>query len=106
MSAALNGRFGAVVVQAQAAELSLAGQTRTLDLMAKVLQASLRADDPGQAIRIEAKAADLDLRGTPVSWDVDARVSMVDSTIPASAGTPPLVTIKGEFVRARIGYAD
>ncbi|MGO4125866.1 hypothetical protein AB4Z01_15800 [Inquilinus sp. YAF38] len=109
VSATLNGRFGAVTVEAQAAELSLAGQARTLDLSAEALQATLRADDPGQAIRIEAKAADLDLgfrRGTPVSWDVDARVSMVDSTIPAAAGHPPLVSIKGEFVRARIGYAD
>jgi hypothetical protein len=109
VSATLNGRFGAVVVQVQAAELSLAGQARTLDLSAKALQATLRVDDPGQAIRIEAKAADLDLgfrRGTPVSYQVDAQVSMVDSTIPASAGTPPLVSIKGEFVRTRIGYAD
>lgn len=109
VSAALNGRFGAVAVEAQAAELSLAGQARTLDLSAKALQATLRADDPGQAIRIQAKAADLDLgfrRGTPVSWDVDARVAMVDSAIPASAGHPPLVSIKAEFVRARIGYAD
>lgn len=109
VSATLNGRFGAVAVEAQAAELSLAGQARTLDLSAKALQATLRADDPGQAIRIQAKAADLDLgfrRGTTVSWDVDARVSVVDSTIPAAAGHPPLVSIKGEFVRARIGYAD
>jgi hypothetical protein len=109
VSATLNGRFGAVTVEAKAAELSLAGQARTLDLSAKALQATLRADDPGQAIRIQADAADLDLgfrRGASVSWDVDARVSVVDSTIPAAAGHPPLVSIKGEFVRARIGYAD
>jgi hypothetical protein len=109
VSAMLNGRFGAVTVEAKAAELSLAGQARTLDLSAKALQATLRADDPGQAIRIQADAADLDLgfrRGASVSWDVDARVSVVDSSIPAAAGHPPLVSIKGEFVRARIGYAD
>ncbi|MFE0754041.1 hypothetical protein ACFW16_08820 [Inquilinus sp. NPDC058860] len=109
VSATLNGRFGAVAVEAKAAELSLAGQARTLDLSARALQATLRADDPGQAIRIQADAADLDLgfrRGTPVSYQVDARVSVVDSTIPAAAADRPLVSIKGEFVRARIGYAD
>lgn len=109
VSATLSGRFGAVTVEAKAAELSLAGQARTLDLSARALQATLRADDPGQAIRIQADAADLDLgfrRGTPVSYEVDARVSVVDSTLPASAGHPPLVSIKGEFVRARIGTID
>ena len=109
VSATLNGRFGAVTVEAQAAELSLSGQAGTLDLSARALQATLRATDPGRAIRIQADAADLDLgfrRGTPVSYDVDARVSVVDSTIPAAAGHPPLVSIKGQFVRARIGYVD
>ncbi|WP_225773588.1 hypothetical protein [Inquilinus sp. Marseille-Q2685] len=109
VSATLSGRFGAVAVEVQAAELSLAGQARTLDLSARALQATLRANDPGQAIRIQADAADLDLgfrRGTPVSYQVDARMSVVDSTIPASAVDRPLVSIKGEFVRARIGYAD
>lgn len=109
VSATLSGRFGAVAVDVQAAELSLAGQARTLDLSARALQATLRVTDPGQAIRIQADAADLDLgfrRGTPVSYQVDARMSVVDSTLPAAAVDRPLVSIKGEFVRARIGYAD
>ncbi|WP_343714926.1 hypothetical protein [Inquilinus sp.] len=110
VEATLDGRFGAVAVQVHAAKLSLSGQARTLDLTANAVQATLRADDPGEAIRIQADAADLDLgfrRGTPVSYQVDARVSMVDSTIPAAAGDrPPRVSIKGEFVRARIGYDD
>jgi hypothetical protein len=109
VEATLAGRFGAVTVEAHAADLSLSGQARTLDLSANAVRATLRADDPGQAIRIQADAADLDLgfrRGAPVSWDVDAKVSLVDSSIPASAGDRPLVMIRGDFVRARIGYVD
>jgi hypothetical protein len=110
VEATLDGRFGAVAVEVHAAELSLSGQARTLDLSANALRATLRADDPGQSIRIQADAADLDLgfrRGAPVSYAVDARMSLIDSVLPASAGDrPPLVTIKGDFVRARIGYVD
>jgi len=111
VEATLDGRFGAVTVDVHAAELSVTGRARTLDLSARALHAAIRATDPdpGQAIRIQANAADLDLgfrRGTPVSWDVDAKVSLVDSSIPASAADRPLVTIKGDFVRARIGYED
>ncbi|MGK9167888.1 hypothetical protein KXR53_16395 [Inquilinus limosus] len=111
VSATLDGRFGAVAVRVQAAELSLSGQARTLDLSARALQATVRSTspDPGRSIRIAADAADLDLgfrRGTPVSYAVDAKVSVVDSTLPASAGDRPLVSIKGDFVRARLGYVD
>ncbi|MGK9235026.1 hypothetical protein KXS07_25425 [Inquilinus limosus] len=111
VSATLDGRFGAVAVRAQAAELTLTGRASTLDLSARALQATVRSTgpDPGRSIRIQADAADLDLgfrRGTPVSYQVDAKVSVVDSTLPASAGDRPLVSIKGDFVRARIGYVD
>jgi hypothetical protein len=111
VSATLNGRFGTVAVAAEAAELSLTGRVWALDVSAKALKATIHntSPDPGQAIRIEAKAADIDLgfrRGTPVGYAVDARVAMVDSEIPTSAGGQPLVTIKGDFVRAHIGYDD
>ena len=111
LSAALDGRFGAVAVDSEAAEVSLAGRVWTLDLSAKALKATIRntSPDPGQAIRIDGKAVDVDLgfrRGTPVTYAVDAKVSMVESTVPVSAGGRPSVSVTGKFVRARIGYID
>jgi hypothetical protein len=111
VSATLDGHFGAVRVAAQAAQLSLTGQTRTIDVSARALKADLRliSPEPAESVRLNADAGDITLafrRGTPVSYTVDARFASVDSTVPASVGGHPLVAISGNFIKARIGFED
>ncbi|MBS7540150.1 hypothetical protein [Ancylobacter lacus] len=106
-SARLEGRFGAVEVEAGAFDLELAGSAARARFAGDALR--LRYDEALEAtagsVEVAGRAIDAALRfaGTaPLAWRVEARAAMVDATRPNEPAATRHVAVTGDYVHVEI----
>ena len=103
----LAGDYSAVSLDNKAADFTLNGYAKSIDLRADAIRSHLGFDRArtGDAIRIAGRSLDASLAfasDTQVSYRVDAVAAMVDSSLPNTPGADTSVEIKGQYVRATI----
>ncbi len=107
LKADLTGDFAHVAIASKAADISLDGHAAGIDILGAAVRAHLRYDTIRQdeTVSITAQSLQTDLtfgNGVPVDYSVIAKASYVDSLEPSVPGARPRVSIKGDFVHARI----
>ncbi|MDP9809917.1 hypothetical protein J2W42_002776 [Rhizobium tibeticum] len=105
--ARLDGDFASVAISSKAADITFDGHATGIDILGAAVRARLRYDtirqDETVSINAQSLQADLDFgSGVPVDYSVIAKASYVDSLEASVQGARPRVSIKGDFVHARI----
>lgn len=103
----LTGDYSAISLDNKAADFTLNGYARSVDLRGDALRSHLRFEraSKGEAIRIAGNSLDASLTftsGTQIRYRVDALAAMVDSALPNTPQADTSVEIKGQYVRATI----
>ncbi|KQV66136.1 hypothetical protein [Rhizobium sp. Root1220] len=105
--AQLSGNFDSVGISGKAADVTLDGHASAVDILGAAVRVRLSYDQVkrDETVDIAAQSLDADLgfgNDVPVDYTVTAKASYVDSLAPSMPGAKPLVTIRGDYVRARI----
>ncbi|RDJ08907.1 hypothetical protein [Rhizobium grahamii] len=107
VSARLTGDFANVAISSKAADITFDGHSTGIDIIGAAVRARLHyvtiRQDETISIDAQSLQAELDFgSGVPVDYSVIAKASYVDSLEPSVPGARPRVSIKGDFVHARI----
>ena len=105
--AQLDGDFASVAIASKAADITFDGHATGIDILGTAVRAQLRYDTIRQdeTVSITAQSLQADLNfgsGVPLDYSVIAKASYVDSLEPSVPGAKPRVSIKGDYVHARI----
>lgn len=101
------GDFASLGISSKAADISLEGHASTVDILGAAVRAQLHYDGIRRDERIDIAAQSLEAelgfgRDVPVDYTVTAKASYVDSPGPSVPGAKPQVTIRGDYVHARL----
>ena len=107
LKAELDGDFANVAITSKAADVAFDGHAAGMDILGTAVRAHLRYNSIRQdeTVNITAQSLQTDLTfgsGVPVDYSVIAKASYVDSLEPSVPGARPRVSIKGDYVHARI----
>jgi hypothetical protein len=107
VKARFEGDFARLGISSKAADIALEGHASTVDILGAAVRARLNYDAIRRDERIDITAQSLEAelgfgRDVPVEYTVTAKAALVDSPSPSVSGARPLVTIKGDYVHARI----
>ncbi|OWV83615.1 hypothetical protein ATY81_24870 [Rhizobium sp. R72] len=107
LKAELDGDFANVAIASKAADITFDGHAAGVDILGTAVRAHLRYDTIRQdeTLSITAQSLQADLTfgsGVPLDYSVIAKASYVDSLEPSVPGARPRVSIKGDYVHARI----
>lgn len=105
--ARLDGNFSAFRTSGNAADITLNGHASEVDITGTAVRANLTYAliTRDETIGIEAQSLDAYIgfgEHVPVDYTVMAKASLVDTLTPSVPGAKPQVTIRGDYVRARI----
>ena len=104
--AQLDGDFN-VAIASKVADVTFDGQATGIDILGTAVRARLRYDTirQNETVSITAQSLQADLGfggGVPLDDSVIAKASYVDSLEPSVPGARPHISIKGDYVHARI----
>ncbi|WP_157961416.1 hypothetical protein [Microvirga flavescens] len=105
--ARLSGDFSSIALDNKAADISFDGHARNVSVRGGAIKARFSFDEirQNETITVDAYALDVLLgfgRTTPISYTVEAKASLVDSSLANSPGAKPSVSIKSDYARVRI----
>ncbi len=105
--ARLDGNFSSFRTSGNAADISLDGHASEVDISGTAVRANLTYASIARDEKIGIEATSLDATlgfgaDVPVDYTVTAKASLVDAEKPSVPGAKPQVTIRGDYVRARI----
>jgi hypothetical protein len=105
--AQLDGDFANVAIASKAADVAFDGHATGIDILGTAVRARLRYDTirQNETVSITAQSLQADLTfggGVPLYYSVIAKASYVDSLEPSVPGASPRISIKGDYVHARI----
>ncbi|MEW9309137.1 MULTISPECIES: hypothetical protein [Labrys] len=107
-SSRLSGSFASLDVNSRAGDIALDGHARNVSIEGNAIRARLSYAriDKDESIDLGGNAIDAELRfagAEAVNYAVSGHASLVDSALPNRPGIKPAITIKGDFLRIRIG---
>lgn len=105
--ARFSGEYRSIRISGNAADFALDGYVSSLYIKGDAVRSDVRFDrsSNNEAIRLESRALDATfsfLKGTPISYAVDAKASFIDSRLTNTPGAKPSINIKSDYVRATI----